>query len=235
MSLLTIIQNVCAEIDLDVPTAVMSSADPQIRQLRQLSYRAGRDLLKDHDWSVLNTKRTFTATGAIPEPAEPPSDFKRFVDNSQIWNTSRLWALNGPVEPQTWERETILNSSPVPQIYRIIGGKLAFFPNDAGETLLYEYVSSCWIAVNGGTTYADNWANDTDMARFSEDLVELSTIWRWKRAKGLDYGEELENYERAKESAIGADRAAQPVSLSLPNRGEVPDNFWPGMIIAPVA
>ncbi|MGO7438897.1 hypothetical protein ACC674_15405 [Rhizobium ruizarguesonis] len=230
MSLLTIIQNVCAEIDLDPPTAVMSSADPQIRQLQILSYRAGKDLLKDHDWSVLNTTRNFTATGAIPEPAEPPSDFSRFVVNSMIWNTSRLWSLNGPVEPQTWERNTILNSNPVPQLWRMLGGKLAFFPNDVGETLRYEYVSKYWIAVNGGTTYAENWSNDTDTARFSEDLLELSLIWRWKRAKGLDYGEELENYERAKESAVGADRAAQPISLSMPNRGEVPDNYWPGII-----
>ncbi|ARM14170.1 MULTISPECIES: hypothetical protein [Rhizobium] len=230
MSLLTIIQNVCAEIDLDPPAAVMSSADPQVRQLLILTTRAGRDLLKDHDWSVLTTVRDFTATGVIPEPAEPPSDFKRFVENSMIWNVSRLWSLNGPVEPQAWDRLTILNSNPVPQVWRMLGGKLAFFPNDVGETLRYEYVSSNWIAINGGTTYAADWANDTDTARFPEDLLELSLIWRWKRAKGLDYGEELENYERAKESSIGADRAAQPMSMSMPYRGEVPDNYWPGTI-----
>jgi len=230
MSLLSIIQNVCAEIDLDQPAAVMSSADPQIRQLLILSTRAARDLLKDHDWSVLTTTRDFTATGVIPEPAEPPSDFKRFVANSMIWNVSRLWSLNGPLEPGAWDRLTILNSNPVPQVWRMLGGKLAFFPNDTGETLRYEYVSSNWIAVGGGTTYADNWANDTDTARFPEDLLELSLIWRWKRAKGLDYGEELENYERAKEAAVGADRAAQPMSMSMPYRGEVPENYWPGTI-----
>lgn len=231
MSLLTIIQNVCAEIDLDSPTAITSSADPQLKQLQILSYRAGKDLLKDHDWSVLNTVRNFTATGVTPEPTEPPSDFSNFTANSVIWNTSRLWQLSGPVEPQTWERNTIFNSNPVPQIWRMLGGKLAIFPNVATETMRYEYISKNWIAVMGGSTYAEKWANDTDTSRIPEDLIELSLIWRWKRAKGLDFGEELENYERAKESAIGADRAAQPISLSMPNRGEVPDNYWPGTII----
>lgn len=230
MTILSIIQNVCAEIDLDPPAAVVSSADPQIRQLQILSYRAGKDLLKDHDWSVLMTTRNFTATGIIPEPAEPPVDFGRFTANSVIWNTSRLWQLNGPVEPQTWERNTILNSNPVPQLWRMLGGKLAIFPNVATETMRYEYISKNWIAVMGGSTYAANWANDTDTARFPEDVLELSLIWRWKRAKGLDYGEELENFERAKESAIGDDRAAQPISLSMPYRGEVPENYWPGII-----
>ncbi|ANM10394.1 MULTISPECIES: phage adaptor protein [unclassified Rhizobium] len=230
MSLLTIIQNVCAEIDLDPPTAVMSSADPQIMQLRILSTRAGRDLMREHDWSALMVQRQFTATGVIPEPAEPPSDWNRFLDNATIWNNSRLWQLNGPVDGQTWQRETILNSNPVPQLWRRINGKLAIYPNVAGETMSYEYVSANWVAVNGGTTYAATWANDTDMARFPEELLELSTIWRWKRAKGLDYGEELENFERAKESAVGSDRAAAPTDLSLPNRGQVPENYWPGTI-----
>ncbi|ACI54031.1 conserved hypothetical protein [Rhizobium leguminosarum bv. trifolii WSM2304] len=230
MSLLTIIQNVCAEIDLDPPTAVMSSADPQIMQLRILSTRAGRDLVREHDWSALMVRRQFVATGANPEPAEPPDDWNRFAANAKIWNASRLWQLNGPVEPQTWQRQTILNSNPVPQIWRMAGGKLDIYPNVSGETMEYAYISGFWVAVNGGATTAANWANDTDTARFPEDLLELSLIWRWKRAKGLDYGEEIASFERSKEAAIGADRAASPVDLSLSARGEGPENYWPGTI-----
>ncbi|QKK24654.1 hypothetical protein [Rhizobium hidalgonense] len=230
MSLLTIIQNVCAEIDLDPPTAVMSSADPQIMQLRILSTRAGRDLMREHDWSALSVDRQFTATGVNPEPAEPPADWDRFAANAKIWNASRLWQLNGPVEPQTWQRQTILNSNPVPQIWRLAGGKLDIYPNAAGETIRYEYISGFWVAVNGGVSFAGNWANDTDTARFPEDLLELSLIWRWKRAKGLDYGEEIASFQRAKEAAIGADRAAAPVDLSLPARGQALENYWPGTI-----
>ncbi|MGR9188993.1 phage adaptor protein [Rhizobium leguminosarum] len=233
MSLLTIIQNVCAEIDLDPPTAVMSSADPQIMQLRILSTRAGRDLMREHDWSTLMAQRQFTTTGANPEPAEPPGDWDRFVANSKIWNASRLWSLNGPVEPQSWQRNTVLNSNPVPQIWRMFGGKLDIHPNAPGETMEYAYISGFWVAVNGGTTTAGTWANDTDTARFPEDLLELSLIWRWKRAKGLDYGEEIASFERSKEAAIGADRAASPVDLSLPARGQAPENYWPGTITVP--
>lgn len=230
MSLLTIIQNVCAEIDLDPPTAVMSSADPQIMQLRILSTRAGRDLIRAHDWSALMVRRQFQATGANPEPDEPPGDWDRFAANARIWNLSRLWALNGPVEPQSWQRQTILNANPVPQIWRMAGGKLDIYPNVAGETMEYAYISGFWVAVNGGPATVANWANDTDMARFPEELLELSLIWRWKRAKGLDYGEELASFERTKEAAIGADRAASPVDLSLPARGEGLETYWPGTI-----
>ncbi|OHV23848.1 hypothetical protein EOS93_28170 [Rhizobium sp. RMa-01] len=230
MSLLTIIQNVCAEIDLDPPAAVMSSADPQIMQLRILSTRAGRDLMRQHDWSALMVRRQFVATGANPEPAEPPADWNRFAANATIWNAARLWQLNGPVEPQTWQRHTILNSNPVPQIWRMAGGKLDIYPNAPGETVEYAYISGFWVTVNGGAATAGNWADDSDTARLPEDLLELSLIWRWKRAKGLDYGEEIASFERSKEAAIGADRAASPVDLSLPARGQAPENYWPGTI-----
>lgn len=230
MSLLTIIQNVCAELSLDIPGLIMGSPDPTTLQLRVLAKRAGDELSRDHDWSVLLTQRSFTATGAIPEPAEPPSDWDRFGDNSVIWNNSRLWQLNGPVDPQTWQRNRVINTNPVPQIWRMIGGKLAIYPDVAGETISYEYFSGNWIAVNGGSTYASTWANDADTSRIVERVLELSLIWRWKRSKGLDYGEEMENFQRAKENEIGSDRAASPKSLSLPNRGEIPDNYWPGII-----
>ncbi|RDJ12419.1 hypothetical protein [Rhizobium grahamii] len=230
MSLLTIVQNVCAELSLPVPTAVISSQDPTLIQLRILCQRAGDDLARDHDWSILRVIRTFACTGAYPEPNEPPGDWERFPDNSAMWNTSRLWVLNGPVDGQTWMRNTVLNSNPVPQLWRMFGGKLDIYPNVAGENVMYEYISKNWIAVSGGSTYAATWANDNDTGRIPERLLELSLIWRWKRAKGLDYSEELENFERAKESEVGSDRSATAVSLSNPNRGGVPDNWWPGFI-----
>ncbi|AVA22470.1 hypothetical protein [Rhizobium sp. NXC24] len=230
MSLLTIIQNVCAELSLAIPGLVMGSPDPMTTQLRILCQRAGDDLARDHDWSILLIQRTFTATGAMPEPAEPPADWERFTDNSVIWNNSRLWQLNGPVDPWTWQRNLIINSNPVPQLWRMIGGKLAIYPNVSGETMSYEYISKNWIAVSGGPSTAATWANDNDTALIPERLVELSLMWRWKRAKGLDYAQEMDNFERSKESEVGSDRAASAVSLSLPNRGDMPDNFFGGYV-----
>ncbi|MGO7360494.1 hypothetical protein ACCS66_38650, partial [Rhizobium ruizarguesonis] len=69
---------------------------------------------------------------------------------------------------------------------------------------------------------AANWAGDTDTAHFPQYLLQLSLILRWKRTKGLDYGEEIASFERSTEAAIGADRAASPVDLSLPSRGQAP-------------
>lgn len=230
MSLLSIIQNVCAEINVDVPSQIMASTDPKVTQLRILSQRAGDDLVRDNDWSILRTARTFTCTGATPEPTEPPPDWKKFMDNSVIWNNSRLWQLNGPVDPMVWQRNMVINTNPVPQIWRMIGGLLAIYPNVAGEIMSYEYVSNAWISVRGTATYSKAWQNDNDVSRIDESLLELSLIWRWKRAKGLDYAQEMDNFERAKEAAVGSDRAAAAFPLSKANRGQAPDNMYGGYV-----
>jgi hypothetical protein len=229
MSLLTIVQNVCAELAIPIPGVVASNTDPTIVQLKFLSQRAGDEVARDYDWSDLHFAISFTATGTYPEPAALTADWDRFADNSVIWNNSRLWQLNGPVDPQTWQRNTVINTNPVPQIWRVFRGQLDIYPNTAGETISYEYISNYWInAFAGGT--AKTWMNDGDTAIISERIIELSTMWRWKRSQGLDYGEELENFERARENEVGSDRAARPTSLNLANRGQIPDNYWPGTI-----
>ena len=46
-----------------------------------------------------------------------------------------------------------------------------------------------WCA--GGETFT----SDTDTTELNEELLTLSLIWRWNRAKGLDYAEDMRNFE----------------------------------------
>lgn len=229
MSLLTICQNVCAELSIPIPGLVAANADPTTVQLKMLVQRVGDEVAREHDWSDLMVPRTFTASGSSPEPSEPPNDWERFATNAVIWNNSRLWQLNGPVDVQTWQRNTVIHTNPVPQIWRIQSGHLAIYPNNVGETISYFYLSANWINLAGGGTSA-TWVADGDTAILPERIIELGTVWRWKRAKGLDFALERETYKDQLESAIVSDRAAAPTSLSLPNRGNVPDSYWPGLI-----
>ncbi|HWU63572.1 MAG TPA: hypothetical protein VN112_16255 [Ensifer sp.] len=230
MTLLTILQNVCAELSLDEPSSVVANSDGTVKQLLRLAQREGDELARCYDWSTLIIQREFTSISSEIQ-SEPPADFERFYENSRIWNASRRWVLNGPVDAQTWQRQKIYNANPVPQIWRMIGDKLAVYMPTDGETIRYEYISRNWVSVSGGTTYAATWANDDDVSRIAERILELGVIWRWKRAKGFDYSQEFQTYQDQRSSEIGSDRARMPFSLSVPMRGEVPDNFWPGVIV----
>lgn len=68
MTLLELMTAVCDELALQRPTSVISSTDPQIRQLLALTQRLGRDLCKQFGWNKLDkewliTTKAYTYTG----------------------------------------------------------------------------------------------------------------------------------------------------------------------------
>ena len=57
------------------------------------------------------------------------------------------------------------------------------------------------------------WAADTDTYALNDDLMVQGLKWRFLRAKGLDYGEEHELWERAVNTELG--RAGGSRSLPM--------------------
>lgn len=229
MTLLTVVQEVCDELSLDEPTDVLSSTDLMVRQLARLVQRQGDDMARIYDWSKLIVQREFTSSGDYPQ-TEPPADWERFLDNSTLWNKSRLWRVNGPVLPADWQRLRVINSNPVPQIWRVLDGKIDIYPVTAGEIYTYEYVSGEWITHADGTT-GRTFTGDDDTSRISERLISLGVIWRWKKAKGFAWEAFKKDYDDMLENEIGSDRAQAPWTLSKPWRGQPPGSWWPGTVI----
>jgi hypothetical protein len=68
MTLIELIQQVCDELMINSPTAVIGSTDPQVRQLLALLNRLGADISRQFQWQRLNrehilTTVAFTKTG----------------------------------------------------------------------------------------------------------------------------------------------------------------------------
>ncbi len=60
MTLLTLIQQVCRELGINAPSAVVSSVDPQILQLYALLNRHGHDMSRQFEWERLNNEYLLT-------------------------------------------------------------------------------------------------------------------------------------------------------------------------------
>jgi hypothetical protein len=59
MSLLTLIQRACRQLNLPAPTGVIGNADAQVLQLLELAQGAGDDLMRRHAWNALLTRDEF--------------------------------------------------------------------------------------------------------------------------------------------------------------------------------
>jgi hypothetical protein len=232
MSLLSIVVEVCGRLSLSQPTAVATSTDAQVIQLMTLANVAGRDLAQAYDWQAITEEKTFVTVAATTQPNAFPADFDHFIANSGFNRTTRR-PINGPVTAAQWqalqaqpqlntvflvynERQGAFNLSPVPP---------------AGQTIAYAYISTNWAKSAGiSPTPQAAFLVDTDTSYLDESLIADSLVWRFLRAKGLSYAEEMATYERNLEQQQARDGGSTILSLSPQainlSRANLPDgNF----------
>ncbi len=233
MTALTIITKATARLGITTPTAVFSSTDDQIIQLRTLMNEEGEELGKAYPWTVLLTEKTFTTTAAAIQTSAVPTDFGWYM-NDTLWNRTLSIRYGGPASSEEWQRyQASVTPIALPNgVFRFQGGNLLIYPPPtASQTAAYEYVSKYWAATaagNAGTLAA--MTADTDVSLLDENVISLGVRWRFLAAKGMDYAETFRSYELQKAQAIARDGGRRKHSLSGGSRpqynGNIPDGSW---------
>ena len=205
MSVLTIVQRTCALLGLAQPTAVVSSTDNAIQTLFECLREEASDLASACDWQILRKESTFTTTATVTQTGAVPSDWDRFINDS-FFNRTKMRKVFGPITPQTWQAIQAmpqLNTIYLAWVQR--NGSFLMTPTpSAGDTIAYEYISNQWAASNASVPQSDFLA-DTDTTVLSESLMRLGTRWRFREAKGFDYGRDYDTYIEQREQVISRD------------------------------
>ncbi|HUZ12665.1 MAG TPA: hypothetical protein VMU93_07455 [Caulobacteraceae bacterium] len=232
MSLLSIVQGVAARLALPQPPAVVASADRQVQQLLGLANEAGAQLGAAYPWQALRREQSFVSTATQAQAAALPADFGRFVPNS-FFNRSTRRPITGPITPrqhQWLQAQPAYSSVYLAFVERT--GQFLIDPNPAaGQTIAYEYLSNAWARSSAGVPQTAFLA-DADTALLDEELIALGLKWRFLRAKGLDYAEEMATCEREAERAQARDGGATALTLAPapvdPDRLNLPDGNYGG-------
>jgi hypothetical protein len=219
VSVLTIIQEVCDRLSLTRPSVVYTSTDQNVIQLRGLLTEAAVALARrpERGWQALQAEWSFVTVNAQVQTNAPlPPDFYAFVPNS-FFNRSTMRPVWGPYTPAQWQ---LLQARPALSTvylgYRERAGQFLIGPApNAGDTIAYEYVSSYWAKSSAAQPKATFTADD-DGTYLDEELLKLDLKWRYKQAKGLDYGEDMETAERAIQKALAEDGGSGELSISGP-------------------
>jgi len=92
---------------------------------------------------------------------------------------------------------------------------LLFLPAPtAGQTCAFEYVTRSTMTNSAGTTYRRNASDDTDLFLLDDEIILMGLIWRWKKAKGMEYSEDFLSYERMVVDAASRNGTKPTLSLS---------------------
>jgi hypothetical protein len=209
MTIGTILPEILAECGIDRPNAQISDNTFEMRQLTALMNAAGRDIITRAEWAK-GTKEFIVAVPEqltpddpiIPQASAPlPADFQRIAGTGAVIVNGYDHRPARPVlSPEMWQ---LLEQHPSSQqFYQLREGRIHFLPliNQSGARV--RYISSQWIEGKDGVT-----SND-DVPIFPEHLLTRSTIWRWKRQRGLPFDAYLADFEDDLALAIKADRGA---------------------------
>lgn len=200
MSLLTNVQKHCRRVGINAPASVVGNSDSQIAQILELANEEGTELAARTKWSKMIRERTFTialsaSQGAMNGTVITDSDFDYIIPET-FWNRTTSMPIVGPVTDTQWQT---LQAFPVTgpyQQWRLLGKNLYIDPvPTVADTAAFEYMSTSWCESSGGTGQSA-WAADTDVGLLDENLMILGLKWRWRQAKGLDYAEDFNTYER---------------------------------------
>lgn len=233
MGLLSIVQDAAREIGIAIPASAYGSTDDQIAQLVRLANKDGRELVKRFAWQALTKEMTFNSLAQEQQTGMVPTDFDHFVDET-FFNRSRQQALVGPLTAQEWQIQKSVVSSVLTDAFRRRGNHILIVPvPPAGHVFSFEYVSKNWVDTDAdGEGEADAFGNDNHASLIDDELHVLGLIWRFKRARGLSYGEDFNTYESAFARLKGTDGGKRVMDLVRPSRvfrpvpPQVPEGSW---------
>lgn len=218
MSLLTMIQSATEDLGITSPSSVIGNTDAGVKQLLRIANREGKSLASNYDWQEMIRENSFTLVsgrnqGALNGTVITDSDYDYMISET-LWNQTTDQPIVGPTNGRDWQVLQNFTITGPFERYRILDGNLLIDPAPSGgDTIQFEYMSTSWCESSGGTGQSA-WAADTDVGKLNEDLMTLGIIWRWRQRKGLDYAEDLAEYERQVLNAQTRNKSAKTLSLN---------------------
>ena len=220
MSLLSITQSAADRLGLPRPATVITASDENARVLLGMAQEEGKALYDRHTWQVLQTEYTFPTVASTASYALP-TDFDQLLKDT-VFNRTRRRRMVGDLSPEQWQETQASLVTMVNPAFRIRGSLFYISPTPtSAETVAYEYMSKNWCqsSLSVGQSV---WAADTDTGILNEELMTLGIVWRFKSKKGLDYAEDMANYEISLAKAIFKDGARVTIDTSNSERDRVP-------------
>lgn len=193
MTCLSIVQAACDRLALARPNAVVTSSDPQVRQMLALLNEEGKSLSQETSWQVLRKQATFTTVATEQQCLlSDVAPGLKFIVNDTIWNRSLRMPVFGPLSPQVWQQQVAMFYKGPWNQFRVFNNAINFIPTPAvGQTCAFEYETRNWTTQDG-----DSFQSDADTSLIDEDVLTLGLIWRFRQAKGLDFSADLTKYQR---------------------------------------
>lgn len=195
-------------------------------EIAALANTAAKSIMKAHDWQKLKTLKTLTGDAATTS-FTLPTDYNRMLKKGNVHSSANKPSLFSPVaDEDEWLRITDDLATISPGHWIILGGTFQIFPAmPVGETARFYYISNLIFSGTKATATAD-----ADTFFLDDELLTLGTIWRWRAKKGLEYAEDMTNFNDAEAKAISDDKGSRIIAIGRARVSDDVQMAYPGTI-----
>lgn len=224
-SLLALVTEVTDLVGLPRVSAVTSSTDQAARQFLSLANETVRELSR-LPWPQLEPTHSFSTADGVSEYALP-ADFKSIIVDT-LYSTEEYYRVRGSYTSAQWQRiqygAQVIDGR---YRFRIVGSplKLVISPTPTGVVdLTMQYKSKYPVRDDADSQSRESFEQDTDHAIFEDELMSLGLKWRIRHAKGLEYAEDFNAYQLAKQTLLAQALASGEIPVA---QRSIVDGFDP--------
>ena len=207
MSVLTAIQSASVRLNQDRPTHVFTDNSQYANEMSELANEAAIAIAKAADWRKLHKLYVFSGTGQKEFPF--PDDYDRMPLKAAMFSTRSRMPLMPARDMDQWLQLQILPVVGYPGRWIIIGGQIELMP----ALMQAEEVKFYYITKNIVVGDKARFTGDNDEFMLSERLLTLGIVWRWRALKGLDYAEDMKNFDLALSEESGRDKGSRVIAI----------------------
>ena len=230
MSLLSICREAAAEAGVAPPSAVIDNPETTAIRLLAAARQEIFSMSGSAPWTALVREHAFPAAASTVQPGGLPADFGHIVDGT-AWDRGAARRLDGPLSGPRWQARLAARAGRAGEIaFRIFGDALHLHPAPAGPggEIAFEYITSDIVVAASGAGRR-SWEADDDGFALSEEIATMGVKWRFKKAIGLGYDDDLNEYLSVLGRAIARDGGRPILRLDglAPLAAGLPDGDFP--------
>lgn len=185
MSLITVCQDVAADVGISTPTIVAAATEPEHVELLAFANAVAEEIAARVDWGVLTATATITGDGTSAAQTVNAA-MRKVVDGAAVFTSGGV-----PIRPLSYGEWPVSSVEGTPRFFLLQGKTIRFWPHLASAaTATVRYVSLNWCS-NGTAAFV----SDSDTTLFPEDVLTLGLIAHWRRQKGMPYQDQEAAYE----------------------------------------
>jgi hypothetical protein len=228
MSLLSVVNEVCAMVGVHSTTAIFAniSAYRTMQEMLALANEMAQRIATDtREWTVLRKSAVIPGDGAS-EAFNLPPDFRRMLMSSNVWlSTSTQHPAYFVTDTDSWMQRRAANWTDGFGEWTIFGGQIHIHPvMGVGISARFSYLDKNCIerrdTAGAFVGLAEQFQTDDDTFRLPERLLKLGMLWQWKALKGSPYAEDMGTWSDAMAIAMGTD-SPSPILID-----RMPPSMW---------